>query len=89
MYTLQIVTKYPHTHTQLNTSTIDLPLDFSEAQAKIKEDENTRRVEEGLTVGLTKEVRFLCMVLVSDHVQIIMTKTIMYQGMIGTVHPFL
>jgi len=33
----------------------DLPLDFSEAQAKIKEDENTRRVEEGLTVGLTKE----------------------------------
>lgn len=64
MYTLQIVTKYPHT--QLNTSTIDLPLDFSEAQAKIKEDENTRRVEEGLTVGLTKEVRFLCMVLVRD-----------------------
>lgn len=30
-------------------------LDFSEAQAKIKEDENRRRVEEGLTVGLTKE----------------------------------
>mmetsp|Transcript_29746 Transcript_29746/g.54855 ORF Transcript_29746/g.54855 Transcript_29746/m.54855 type:complete len:318 (+) Transcript_29746:202-1155(+) len=30
-------------------------LDFSEAQAKIKEDENKRRVEEGLTVGLTKE----------------------------------
>lgn len=33
----------------------DLPLDFTEAQAKIKEDENKRRVEEGLTVGLTKE----------------------------------
>jgi len=33
----------------------ELPLDFSEAQAKIKEDENKRRVEEGLTVGLTKE----------------------------------
>lgn len=33
-----------------------MPLDFSEAQAKIKEDENRRRVEEGLTVGLTKEV---------------------------------
>jgi len=30
-------------------------LDFSEAQAKIKEDENTRRIEEGLTVGLTQE----------------------------------
>ncbi|KAL7544011.1 hypothetical protein ACHAWF_007501 [Thalassiosira exigua] len=30
-------------------------LDFSEAQAKIKEDENRRRVEEGLTTGLTKE----------------------------------
>merc|ERR1719183_531364 len=33
----------------------DLPLDFSEAQAKMKEDENKRRVEEGLSVGLTKE----------------------------------
>ena len=32
-------------------------LDFSEAQAKIRDDENKRRVEEGLTVGLTKEVR--------------------------------
>lgn len=31
-------------------------LDFSEAQSKLKEDENKRRVEEGLTVGLTKEV---------------------------------
>jgi len=30
-------------------------LDFSDAQAKIKEDENKRRVEEGLTVGLTQE----------------------------------
>lgn len=30
-------------------------LDFSEAQSKLKEDENARRVEEGLTVGLTKE----------------------------------
>lgn len=30
-------------------------LDFSEAQAKIKDDENKRRVEEGLTVGLTQE----------------------------------
>ncbi|EJK76054.1 hypothetical protein THAOC_02205 [Thalassiosira oceanica] len=30
-------------------------LDFSEAQSKLKEDENKRRVEEGLTVGLTKE----------------------------------
>lgn len=33
----------------------DVILDFSDAQAKIKEDENNRRVEEGLTVGLTKE----------------------------------
>lgn len=33
----------------------EMILDFSEAQAKIKEDENTRRVEEGLTVGLTQE----------------------------------
>lgn len=30
-------------------------LDFSEAQAKIRDDENKRRVEEGLTVGLTQE----------------------------------
>lgn len=30
-------------------------LDFSEAQSKLKEDENARRVEEGLTVGLTRE----------------------------------
>ena len=37
----------------------DIILDFSEAQAKIKEDENRRRVEEGLTVGLTKEVSWL------------------------------
>jgi len=33
----------------------EMILDFSEAQAKMKEDENKRRVEEGLTVGLTKE----------------------------------
>jgi len=33
----------------------EMILDFSEAQAKIKEDENTRRVEEGLTVGLTQQ----------------------------------
>lgn len=33
----------------------DMILDFSEAQAKIKEDENKRRVEEGLTTGLTQE----------------------------------
>ncbi len=31
-------------------------LDFSEAQAKMKEEENRRRVEEGLATGLTKEV---------------------------------
>ncbi len=42
------------THNNIKT---DLPLDFSEAQAKMKEDENKRRVEEGLSVGLTKEVR--------------------------------
>jgi len=30
--------------------------DYSEAQSKMKEDENRRRVEEGLTTGLTKEV---------------------------------
>jgi hypothetical protein len=35
----------------------EIILDFSEAQAKIKEDENRRRVEEGLATGLTKEVR--------------------------------
>mmetsp|Transcript_18624 Transcript_18624/g.40331 ORF Transcript_18624/g.40331 Transcript_18624/m.40331 type:complete len:293 (+) Transcript_18624:121-999(+) len=29
--------------------------DYSEAQSKMKEDENRRRVEEGLTTGLTKE----------------------------------
>ena len=40
-----------------NNIKTDLPLDFSEAQAKMKEDENKRRVEEGLSVGLTKEVR--------------------------------
>jgi hypothetical protein len=33
----------------------DIIMDFSEAQAKMKEEENARRVEEGLTVGLTKE----------------------------------
>lgn len=33
----------------------EMILDFSEAQAKIKEDENRRRVEDGLAVGLTKE----------------------------------
>mmetsp|Transcript_17956 Transcript_17956/g.32480 ORF Transcript_17956/g.32480 Transcript_17956/m.32480 type:complete len:304 (+) Transcript_17956:75-986(+) len=33
----------------------EMILDFSEAQAKIRDDENKRRVEEGLTVGLTKE----------------------------------
>lgn len=35
----------------------DIIFDYSEAQSKMKEDENKRRVEEGLTVGLTKEVR--------------------------------
>ncbi len=34
----------------------DIIFDYSEAQSKIKEDENKRRVEEGLTAGLTKEV---------------------------------
>jgi len=33
----------------------DIIFDYSEAQSKMKEDENKRRVEEGLTVGLTKE----------------------------------
>lgn len=33
----------------------EITLDFSDAQAKIAEAENTRRVEEGLTVGLTEE----------------------------------
>jgi hypothetical protein len=36
----------------------EIILDYSEAQSKLKEEENMRRVEEGLTVGLTKEVRF-------------------------------
>lgn len=36
----------------------DIIFDYSEAQSKIKEEENKRRVEEGLTAGLTKEVRF-------------------------------
>ena len=35
----------------------DIIFDYSEAQSKMKEEENKRRVEEGLTVGLTKEVR--------------------------------
>lgn len=33
----------------------DMITDFSEAQAKMKEEETARRVEEGLTTGLTKE----------------------------------
>jgi len=33
----------------------DIIFDYSEAQSKMKEEENKRRVEEGLTVGLTKE----------------------------------
>jgi len=33
----------------------EMILDFSEAQSKIKEDENARRIEEGLAVGLTQE----------------------------------
>lgn len=37
-------------------TTDEIILDYSEAQSKLKEDENMRRVEEGLTVGLTKEV---------------------------------
>lgn len=36
----------------------DIILDYSEAQSKMKEEENKRRVEEGLTVGLSQEVRF-------------------------------
>ena len=40
-------------------------LDYSEAQNKLKEDENNRRVEEGLTVGLTKEVSKFCLLFVS------------------------
>jgi len=36
----------------------DIIFDYSEAQSKMKEEENKRRVEEGLTVGLTKEVRY-------------------------------
>jgi hypothetical protein len=38
------------------TSTTATILDFSDAQAKIKDDENRRRIDEGLTTGLTKEV---------------------------------
>jgi len=33
----------------------EMILDFSEAQAKIKEDETKKRVEQGLAVGLTQE----------------------------------
>ena len=44
------------THQPPQLKTDEMILDFSEAQAKIKEDENRRRVEEGLTTGLTKEV---------------------------------
>ena len=36
----------------------DIIFDYSEAQSKMKEEENKRRVEEGLTVGLSQEVRF-------------------------------
>ena len=39
-----------------NESAEDIIFDYSEAQSKIKEDENKRRVEEGLTTGLTQEV---------------------------------
>lgn len=39
-----------------NEKAEDIIFDYSEAQSKMKEDENKRRVEEGLTVGLTKEV---------------------------------
>ena len=39
--------------------TEDMITDFSEAQAKMKEEETARRVEEGLTTGLTKEVRYI------------------------------
>lgn len=41
-----------------NEKAEDIIFDYSEAQSKMKEEENKRRVEEGLTVGLTKEVRF-------------------------------
>lgn len=40
----------------------DIIFDYSEAQSKIKEDENKRRVEEGLTAGLTKEVSFYTLI---------------------------
>ena len=43
-----------------NEKAEDIIFDYSEAQSKMKEDENKRRVEEGLTVGLTKEVSYLC-----------------------------
>lgn len=33
----------------------DIIFDYSEAQSKMKEEENKRRVEEGLTVGLSQE----------------------------------
>lgn len=36
----------------------DIIFDYSEAQSKMKEEENKRRVEEGLTVGLTQEVSY-------------------------------
>jgi len=42
-------------------------LDFSDAQAKIKDDENKRRVEEGLTVGLTQENNYLSYLLQTTH----------------------
>ena len=39
----------------------DIIFDYSDAQSKIKEEENKRRVEEGLTSGLTKEVSlYIC-----------------------------
>jgi hypothetical protein len=41
----------------------EIILDYSEAQSKLREDENNRRVEEGLTVGLTKEVSLLLAIL--------------------------
>lgn len=54
----------PHIHADPKTNDAGaVPLDFSDAQAKIKEDENRRRVEEGLATGLTKEVRAETMLL--------------------------
>jgi hypothetical protein len=50
---LLLQTIHPPIHTQEESTII---LDFSEAQAKMKEEENRRRVEEGLATGLTKEV---------------------------------